>query len=159
MRTLVLGSLAVAVLSTGCAAMRGASARDSYLQSQVVDQPIAKPVEQVWPALKAALFSKGVIVGEIDDNFFTLKTLPKVDSGSANQLHYYDAKAQRLDANSCRIQVIYVTEATATDGRKSRIDSRDWQFELEVLKSVDPARAEAIEAEGQRRYDSAYNEK
>ncbi len=152
-------TVALALLSTGCAAIRAAGARDSYIQSQVVDQPIGRPVEQVWPALKTVLAARGTMIAESDDSYFTLKTTVAPDSSTQGQVHWFTANAQRLDATSCKMKIVYVTEATATDGRKARIDQHDWQLELEVLKLVDPQRAAAIEGEAQSRYDGSYNAK
>lgn len=155
MRSLLVLVTVPFVLLLGCATPRGVQARETYLRGAVIDQPIAKPVEQVWPLVKAQLFTVGAQVARVDDAFFVIETKPVQDPNVPTVRRWFDIKAQRLDTTSSRIQAIRITETTMPDGQKLMVNERDWQLEFDVLKMADPMKAVQLEAEGQRRFEDA----
>lgn len=147
------GILALSTASLGCAEMLAQGAKDAYIQQQVTETAIAKPVEDVWPALIGQLSKQGWAIGSADDANHKLRTADKTDSVCTNpgSKAWIEASATPV-AQGVALSIKKFVQCRKTDGTVGlNLETREWQTELEVLRAVDPQRAAAIEAEGERR--------
>lgn len=146
-------ALATSSLTLGCAEMLANAAKDSYIKQQVTESPIAKPADEVWPALVGHLSKQGWAIGTADDANHKLRTADRPSSTCTNpgSKSWIEASLSPLQ-QGVALNIRRFTECRKTDGTVGlNLEERDWTMELEVLRAVDPQRAAAIEAEGERR--------
>jgi len=151
-----LGLLAIAttmgVVLSGCAAMRDAAARDRALREEMTKFTYVAPIEKVWPEAKAMFAQRGMDVTEDREDrvngafLFTTRwqVVRRTDSNIV-QRHRYAVRGVKLDGGS-QVEITKITQRlfTIDDSWRESQSSRDSRMELELIKRVEPGRAQEI---------------
>jgi hypothetical protein len=154
-----LGILAVATMMgvtlAGCGAMRGAATRDSVLRAEMTKFIYTAPIEKVWPEAKGMFAQKGLDVTEDKEDkgagAFLFTTQWKVVSRSGSMItsrNRYTVRGTKLDSGS-KIEITHITEQTTNrsdDSWGNPSSRRDIYTELELVKRLEPGRAQEISA-------------
>ncbi len=151
MNSKILSAVAVAaVLVSGCAAMRAAQAKNDYLKAQTQNLVIAQPLEQVWPSVQRVVFAHGYQLKQTSSlGAFSMETESKYESSNTGSVaKRYLIQGFTAEGGS-RVTFTYFAERSSNTGT-STDSGRDWKLEYELLKIVDPQRAEQLDAEGER---------
>ncbi|MBL8910204.1 MAG: hypothetical protein JNM17_05795 [Archangium sp.] len=156
----LVATLSLAVLSlttTGCAGMRAAAARSKHIQTAVMGHTYQKPCNEIWAAARTMLFARDFQVKSADAAAgLTLETEWKyVQNGNMSSQSRYLFQGSAPSATQCQVQA--TRAAKSQQGQTSM--NRDWQMEWDLLKQVDIAAAQQIEADANAAGEAAKAEK
>jgi hypothetical protein len=138
----------------GCAAFRGASARHEYISSQTQEFVFAKGAPDVWPVARQLLFEKGFEVKNTGEaGALTAESEWKYED---NRRTRYLIQVNPVDPGHCKV---VFTKMSGQSSSKSNDSERDLGTEWELIQKVEPERAAAIKAEGDKRGEAAKAQK
>ncbi|MDY7225878.1 hypothetical protein [Hyalangium rubrum] len=153
--------VAALALSTGCAANR----RDAYLHDKAREHVYRKPINEVWPEVKAMLAEEEFSIMEAQGGYelqtdwvmegapsslgtswarYLVRGIEKGPGQSAVQFHK-QARVQSQPPNDGNTG--YPAEGIGHAGTDSNTLSRDHAMEWKLLQRVDAEAAKALEAE------------
>jgi hypothetical protein len=153
---------ALVVAGTGCASMRASMARRAALRTELDALRLEKPLDEVWPEVQHLLAERdypllgkdAVAVGQPDNFLKSLfspghETRGERDGGRSLETGWGDRRrryrAEGLaDARGCRV-VFTAIDEDLTTGR-GELAERDPEMELALVRRVDRAAADGIEA-------------
>jgi hypothetical protein len=160
-RIALLGG-ALALILPGCA---GLSRRERALKEKLTNHVYPLPPEELVQVLGKLLVEKGY-QARPDPNAFFVDTLWK-KSPSLVSSSRYEGEAAPVGQDKARIKITRFTERTGQQETLTPVDQstgnsnqalqrpsirkgrenevRDWELELELLKTVDPAAAQQVE--------------
>lgn len=143
-------AVAIALLVSGCSAMRAASVRQEYIRSQTQDYVYQRPIAEVWGTSRQLLFQRGYELQNTGEGgTYTAETRWKVDGTVQSR---YLVQAIKLDEKSCKLNLSYVSGAV---GQTYFSTGRDIDTEWLLLQQLEPDRAAAIATEADRRGEVA----
>ena len=135
---------------TGCASMRAASARNQYIEHTVQQFTYQKPCDEVWAAARTMLFAKDFQVKSADASAgLTLETEWKYNPNGTSSRYLFQGQAPA--PTNCQVSV---TQATKDSMGQTHM-SRDWHMEWNLIKQVDIASAQQIEADASNAGEAA----
>ncbi len=153
-----LGALAVVttmgLVLAGCGAIREAATRDKVLREEMKQFTYAAPIEKVWPEAKVMFAQRGMDVTEDTQDrgtgafLFTTRWQVVQRSGSSTvERHRYAVRGVKLDGGS-QIEITKITQHmfSIDESWRDVHSSRDSRMELELVKRVEPGRAQEISA-------------
>ena len=148
--TLTILGLCVVLGATGCATIRGASARHQYIEAQAKEFVFAKPASEVWPAARQLLFEKGYEVKNTGESgSMTAESEWKHEDKRRSR---YLVQVTAVDDGHCRVMF---TRMEGQDGFKENDSTRDVGTEWELIQKIEPERATAIKTEADKRGEAA----
>jgi hypothetical protein len=138
-------ALTLLAMSTGCATIRGAMARDKHLKSAVMDHTYQRPCGDVWAAARTLLFARDFQVKSADGAAgLTLETEWKTEGkGKDLRSSRYLFQGTAPTPETCRVQATTAVKEPKGDTEMER----DWKMEWDLIKQVDTASAQRIETE------------
>jgi len=152
-----LGALAVAtmlgVTLAGCAAIRDSQARQKVLREEMTNFTYAAPIEKVWPEAKAMFAQKGLdVIEDREDRgsgaylFTTPWQFVRSSDSPLVERHRFVVRGVKLDGGA-KIEIIRIDQnRTAGEPWTEGNSRRDIYTELELVKRVEPGRAQEISA-------------
>ncbi|MFZ5444266.1 MAG: hypothetical protein ACOZQL_29990 [Myxococcota bacterium] len=146
---------AIAVSVSGCAAMRAAAARDRFIQNATMGHTFLRPCGEVWAAARTMLFARDFQVKSADAAAgLTLETEWKTQAnGNMISSTRYLLQGTAPTPESCQVQA---TAATKNQQGNTSM-ARDWRLEWDLIKQVDIAAAQRIEADARAAGEAARN--
>lgn len=118
-------------------------AERQMLQRRTAEHVFDKPLQQVWPRARQMLFANGYRVAEAED--YNLETRWQVASLGRSR---YLLSGIPMDDHSCQIEVLRDDQRRLGETWGDSDIGRDYLFELELIKAVNPERALEIKREG-----------
>jgi hypothetical protein len=152
-----LGGWAIAMtlggLLAGCGAMREASTRDKVMREEMTNFTYAAPIEKVWSEAKAMFARKGMGISEEKADLFTTEWQINTKDRSGQKRFRmerirFTVKGTKLD-NGTKIEITRVHQFAAdADGNSWGMPAtrREYSTELELVRRLEPARAQEISA-------------
>ena len=115
---LVPALLAMVSMASGCAAMRAASARNSYVKNQTENLVISKPLDSVWPSVQQVIFAKGFQLKQSAAvAAYSLETEMQYNSsGNGSVGTRYLVQGTKVDDNNCKVTFTAFTERSGQTG-------------------------------------------
>ncbi len=153
-----VGTCAWALLAlgftSGCSAMRAASARNQVLQERTMAHVYPMPCVNLWPAVQALLFERGFSQEPTPPAALVIETQWRSDvRGGATWWTRYLVQAFAPTPNQC--QLVVNKNESQTPGVGAPYHTRDWDAEWVLLQRLDRPRAEVIAAEANAAGDKA----
>lgn len=154
--TFLFGVMSLALLSGGCAAMRGMSAKHAYREQQTENHVYKQPLSAIWPQARQLLFESGFEVKDTDGSNAETEWRPA--PGDNTQRERYLVSGIEVSPSECKVQFTRATQFRSGSTWGSMQTERDLGMEFDLIKRADPDAFAAIEAEGDRRAEAAKNE-
>lgn len=123
----------------GCATMRGDSAYNEYMARNVTQHVYQKGCASIEPTVRDILFRAGYSVKTSDGVNIETEWTPVPQSTFRRR---YLAQLVNSDAPSCKLVMQYSDRDANPTGPDPV--TRDWQLELDVMETHDPAAADKI---------------
>jgi hypothetical protein len=140
-------------LATGCAAMRAAAARQTYINNQTSGHVYNQPVGQVWPAARQLLFEAGYQVKDTGEaGALTLET--DWLAGQNDQSSRVLVQGIAVDDTHAKVQFTRLTRRTNMQPESSRALDLEW----ELIQRADPDSATQIQAQAEQKGQAARNQ-
>lgn len=142
MKNAVAAALLLLATSTDCAALRAEQARQQHLSRAVEQFTYQKPCTEVWTAARSMLFARDYQSRSADAAAgLTLETEWKVEQDGRATRYLFQGLAPTPE--TCQV---VATLATKTPSGESSM-ARDTAMEFSLMKQVDLASAQRIDAE------------
>jgi len=142
----VTAAIGFTLLISGCAAMRGMSAKHAYIEQETEKHVYQKPLKEVWPQARQLLFSAGYQVKDTDAS--NAETEWKIDG---NRRERYLVSGIEVGATQCKVQFMKSSEQQMSGKWTSDGAERDLKLEWELIKHVEPEDYSKIETEAEAR--------
>jgi hypothetical protein len=150
LRLTTVGLVLLLNTTLGCATFRGASARHEFIENQAKDFVFEKPAMEVWQAARQLLFEKGYEVKNTGEaGTLTAESEWKHEDKRRSR---YLIQVNPVDPGHCKV---VFTRMEGQDGFKTNDSTRDVGVEWDLIQKVEPARADAIKAEADKRGEAA----
>lgn len=154
--TFLIGAMSLMILGSGCAAMRGMSAKHAYREQQTENHVYKQPLKTVWPQARQLLFEQGFEVKDTDGT--NAETEWRIAPGDNTQRERYLLSGLEVSESECKVQFTKATEFKTGANWGSPQTERDLGLEFDLIKKADPDAFAQIEAEGDRRAEAAEKE-
>jgi len=141
-----IAAMGFALLVSGCAAMRGMSAKHAYIEAETEKHVYQKPLKEVWPQARQLLFQAGYSVKDTDAS--NAETEWKVDGTRRERLL---VSGIDIAPTQCKVQFMRAQEQQVSGKWTSDATERDLKLEYELIKHVEPDEHNKIESEADSR--------
>jgi len=139
--------LALVALLTGCAAMRGATARRKHIEDATRGHVYNRPVDQVWAPARQLLFERGFTVRDTGESGSHQAETEWKQEGNDRRVRYLVSGMPASD-DKAQVQFTRAEEQHDKGGGWSSVDTeRDLDMEFELIKRVEPDQASHIETD------------
>lgn len=151
---LAVASIVVIVASSfGCASIRAANARNTYIQRKTKQYVYDKPCRRVWPTARQLLFERGYAAKNTGDvGGMTVETEWRYDDETETRSRYL-VQGTEPRKGKCKVRFNRMTEHE--DGDMSTL--RDTDAEWQLLQRVAPQDAAEIQKTADIKAERARN--
>lgn len=152
-------SLVVLLLLAGCASTREAEVRASALQASMTEQSYDLPPDKMMAVVRVVMIEQGLPPRDVAENVVETEATASSSYGRQHAIRdstRFIASALELNGKT-RLTIVELTDrsvSSSTGANTTRASKRAAALELEVLRKLDPAKAEAIDAEVQGRVEA-----
>jgi uncharacterized protein YceK len=146
--------LTLVALLSGCAAIRGATARRKHIEDATRGHVYNRPVDQVWTQARQLLFERGFTVRDTGEaSSHQAETEWRQDG---NHRVRYLLSGLPASEDKAQVQFTRAEEQHDKGGGWSPLDTeRDMDMEFELIKRVEPDQASVIETEADKAKEQA----
>lgn len=150
--------LTLVALLTGCAAIRGATARRKHIEDATRGHVYNRPVDQVWTQARQLLFERGFTVRDTGEGGTHQAETEWKQDGNSHRVRYLLSGMSAAD-DKAQLQFTRAEEQHDKGGGWSPLDTeRDLDMEFELIKRVEPDQASGIETDAEKAKDKAASE-
>lgn len=143
-------SLTLFALLSGCAAIRGASARRKHIEDATRGHVYNRPVDQVWTQARQLLFERGFTVRDTGEGASHQAETEWRQDGNNHRVRYLLSGLPASD-DKAQVQFTRAEEQYDKGGSWSPLDTeRDVEMEFELIKRVEPDQANVIETDADK---------
>ncbi|MBK6516263.1 MAG: hypothetical protein IPM79_02515 [Polyangiaceae bacterium] len=139
------------VMTSGCAEILAQAVKDSYIQQELKKTPIQKSQSEVMAATVEVLTAEGWTISNDGGN--TMKSQERASSNCSNpgSRTWVEAIAEDV-GNGIELSIKEYIKCPKSDGSEGiNMTQGKWLIEFAVVKKLEPERAAALEAEGEKR--------
>jgi hypothetical protein len=148
-------SLSLVVLLTGCAAIRGATARRNHIEDATRGHVYNRPVDQVWGPARQLLFEHGFTVRDTGEGGTHQAETEWKQEDRDRRVRYLVSGMPASD-DRAQVQFTRSEEQHEKSGGWSPLDTeRDLDLEFELIKRVEPEQASHIETDADQAKEKA----
>jgi len=147
--------LSVTSAVSGCAAMRGMSARHAYMEAATEKHVYERPLNEVWPQARALLFEKGFEVKDTDAT--NAETEWKVDSSGKERVRYL-LSGIAVGDDKCQVQFMKAEQSRIDKTWTDPDTERDLELEQRLIEKVEPSVYKQMTAEADAEAEKAKQE-
>ena len=148
-------SLTLIALLTGCAAIRGATARRKHIEDATRGHVYNRPVDQVWTQARQLLFERGFTVRDTGEGGTHQAETEWKQDGNNHRVRYL-LSGMPATKDKAQVQFTRAEEQLDKGSGWSPLDTdRDLDMEFELIKRVEPEQASGIESDADKAKDKA----